>query len=109
MKQLILQLYEKSNKQWGYRRVHMELQEEYRMQINHKRVFRLYKELGIQSIIRKKHRSSNYKQYKRTEPETITTNIINRDFSVDQPKGNPTNKIEHNIMMLTFSAKINFC
>lgn len=85
LKQLILQLYEISNKQWGYRRVHMELQEEYQMEINHKRVYRLYKELGIQSIIRKKRKSSNHNQYKRTEPETITTNIINRDFSVDQP------------------------
>ncbi|MBD1383637.1 IS3 family transposase [Metabacillus arenae] len=85
LKQLILKLYEDSNKQWGYRRIHMELQEEYQMKINHKRVYRLCRELGIQSIIRKKQKSSNYNQYKRTEPETIAPNIINRDFSADKP------------------------
>ncbi|MGM0839064.1 MAG: IS3 family transposase [Bacillota bacterium] len=85
LKRLILKLYEDSDKQWGYRRIHMELQEEYHMEINHKRVYRLCRELGIQSIIRKKPKFSNYNAYKRKEPETIAPNIINRDFSADKP------------------------
>ncbi|MCM3686397.1 IS3 family transposase, partial [Mesobacillus subterraneus] len=38
LKKLVIELYEASDKQWGYRRIHMELQEEYKMVINHKRV-----------------------------------------------------------------------
>jgi putative transposase len=82
---LILKLYEDSDKQWGYRRIHMELQEEYKLEINHKRVYRLCRELGIQSIIRKKRKSPNYNTYRRKEPETIAPNIINRDFSAEKP------------------------
>ncbi|WP_354959456.1 IS3 family transposase, partial [Bacillus sp. CECT 9360] len=85
IKKLILQLYEDSDKQWGYRSIHMELQEEYQMEINHKRVYRLCRELGIQSIIRKKRKFPNYNQYKRKEPETIAPNIIDRDFSAHTP------------------------
>jgi transposase InsO family protein len=63
----------------------MELHEKYKMEINHKRVYRLCRELGIQSVIRKKPKSPNINQYKRTEPETIAPNLINRDFSADKP------------------------
>ncbi|RBP85406.1 hypothetical protein DFO70_1432 [Cytobacillus firmus] len=55
------------------------------MEINHKRAYRIYKELGIQSMTPKNHKSTKYDQYKPTDPERIKTNIINKDFSVDQP------------------------
>lgn len=84
MKELILKLYEDSDKQWGYRRIHMELQEEYQMEINHKKVYRLCRELKIQSIIRKKPNYKNYNQYKRIETDRIAPNILNRDFSANK-------------------------
>lgn len=85
LRELILKLYLDSDKKWGYRSIHMELQEEYGMVINHKRVYRLCKELGIKSIIRKKRKYPNYNQYKRIEPETIAPNLINRNFSAEKP------------------------
>jgi len=85
LKDLILRLYEESDKQWGYRNIHSELVEEYHMKINHKRVYRLCKELGIQSVIRKKRKYPNYNQYRLKEPETIAPNLLNRNFTVDKP------------------------
>jgi transposase InsO family protein len=63
----------------------MELIETYHMKINHKRVYRLCKELGIQSIIRKKRKYPNYNQYRMKELETIAPNLLNRDFKADSP------------------------
>ena len=85
MKELILRLYEESDKQWGYRNIHMELVEEYHMKINHKRVYRLCRELGIQSIIRKKRKYPNYNQYRLKESEAVAPNLLNRDFTSDKP------------------------
>ncbi|MES9683325.1 IS3 family transposase [Gottfriedia acidiceleris] len=85
LKELILKLYEGSDKQWGYRYIHMELVEEYQMKINHKRVYRLCKELGIQSIIRKKRKYPNYNNYRLKEPENIAPNLLNRDFTANKP------------------------
>ncbi|HGM3867998.1 TPA: IS3 family transposase, partial [Clostridioides difficile] len=47
--------------------------------INHKRVYRLMKELGIKSIIRKKVYRRKFKSYE------IYDNILNREFRANQP------------------------
>lgn len=85
MKQLVQELYEASDKQWGYRRIHMELQEEYKMVINHKRVYRLCRDLGIQSIIRRKRKSQNINLHRQKESEVIADNLLKRDFTVTKP------------------------
>lgn len=85
LKELILQLYEASDKQWGYRSIQMELQEDKKMKINHKRVYRLCQELGIQSVIRKKRKSPNINLHKQIEPEVLADNLLKRNFSATRP------------------------
>lgn len=85
LKGLILQMYEASDKQWGYRTIHMELQEDKKMKINHKRVLRLCQVLGIQSVIRKKRKSPNINLHKQKEPEVLAENLLKRDFSAIKP------------------------
>jgi putative transposase len=85
IKKMILEMYEASDKQWGYRTIHMELKEDKKMIINHKRVYRLCKVLGIQSVIRKKRKSPNINLHKQTEPEVIAENLLNRDFTASSP------------------------
>lgn len=85
LKKLVIELYEASDKQWGYRRIHMELQEEYKMVINHKRVSGLCRDLGIQSIIRRKRKSQNINLHRQTETEVIAENLLNRDFTAIKP------------------------
>jgi putative transposase len=78
-------MYEASDKQWGYRSIQMELQEGKNMIINHKKVYRLCQELGIQSVIRKKRKSPNINLHKQKEPEVLAANLLKRDFSATRP------------------------
>ncbi|HEY0829232.1 MAG TPA: IS3 family transposase, partial [Bacilli bacterium] len=48
-------------------------------QINHKRIYRLMKLTGIQSVIRKKK-----KKYVRSTPQHIAENILNRKFTAEE-------------------------
>ncbi|WP_148265697.1 IS3 family transposase [Clostridium botulinum] len=50
----ILEIYNTSKLVYGYRRVKVALRRKYNMIVNHKKVRRLMRLLGIQSIIRKK-------------------------------------------------------
>ncbi|RZI50192.1 hypothetical protein EW027_16760, partial [Aeribacillus pallidus] len=47
---------------------------------NHKRIYRLMKVAGIQSVIRKKKKS-----YKRSTPQHVAENILNREFTAEKP------------------------
>jgi putative transposase len=74
--ELILKIYHQYNGIYGYRRIHMELDKKYGLVINHKKVFRLYNELGLRSKIRKKWRNLN--QYHQKEAERIAPNLLGR-------------------------------
>lgn len=47
---------------------------------NHKRIYRLMKVAGIQSVIRRKK-----KQYKHSTPQHVAENVLNREFTAEKP------------------------
>jgi putative transposase len=63
---------------YGYPRMQVALRKE-GFHVNHKRVYRLMKELNIQSVIRKKRR------YFGKEPSVIHPNRFNRKFKASEP------------------------
>lgn len=63
---------------YGYPRMQAALRKE-GFHVNHKRVYRLMKELNIQSVIRKKRR------YFGKEPSVIHPNRLNRKFKASEP------------------------
>ncbi|MBZ5753921.1 IS3 family transposase [Metabacillus rhizolycopersici] len=73
----ILSIFEENNRNYGYRRIHLELRNRGR-KINHKKVQRIMKKLGLKGdkFIRK---SRKYSSYKGTVG-TIAKNRINRRF-----------------------------
>lgn len=75
---LIKEIYNKSGKRFGYRRVRDVLVNQHKMQINRKRVQRIMQENGLKSIIRPK------KQFK-SEERTVLPNSLNRDFMASKP------------------------
>ncbi|AUS97690.1 hypothetical protein CDQ84_18785 [Clostridium thermosuccinogenes] len=75
----IKRIYAENQRRYGYRRICIELKNR-GIQINHKTVLRLMKELGLRAIKNKK----KYKSYK-GEVGHIAPNIINRDFNASSP------------------------
>ncbi len=75
---LIIDIYNKSNKRFGYRTIKSTLKNRYNLTVNHKKIQRIMKEYNIQSIVRKKFKKPN-------EQSIIKENILNRDFSVSEP------------------------
>lgn len=63
---------------YGYPRMKIALRNQ-GFKVNHKRVYRLMKELNIQSVIRKKRR------YFGKTASIVQPNRLNREFKVDQP------------------------
>ena len=76
IKQIILEIYNKSNKRKGYRWITSDLHK-LGYNINHKTVLRLMQQLGIKSIVRPK----KYNSYCGVASGTAVENILNRDFS----------------------------
>ena len=78
LKHKILVIYEQRNKTVGYRRIQDELYRQYQHVVNHKKVLRLMRELGIQAIIRRKyiHRTS----YEASTDGRVAENLLQRDF-----------------------------
>lgn len=75
---LIIDIYNKSNKRFGYRSIKSTLKNEYNLTVNHKKIQRIMKENGIQSIVRKKYK-------KPKEQNIIKENLLNRDFNSTKP------------------------
>jgi putative transposase len=73
-------LYEKVSGIYGYRRLTLHMRRQTDKQINHKRVQRLMKIKGIQSVIRRKS-----KKYKRSTPQQVADNLLNRKFHAKVP------------------------
>ncbi len=68
------------NRIYGYRRVKVWLNRTYQLKINHKRVQRLMKEMGMQAVIRKKR-----PYYGKKEAYVISENHLNRNFKDSKP------------------------
>lgn len=78
IKAMIL-LNEKVEGIYGYRRLTINLRKQIGKPINHKRVYRLMKLAGIQSVIRRKR-----KKYIRSTPQQVAENILNREFAAQE-------------------------
>ena len=76
----ILDCYRKVKGIYGYRRIKVSLQKQFGLVANHKRVYRLMKQLGIQSRIRKKR-----KYFGKRESSVVSGNVLNRDFRATRP------------------------
>lgn len=80
LKELILSCHQKMKGIYGYYRVKTWLLRQHQWQVNHKRVYRLMKELGIQATIRRKKR-----YFKRQAENLIVPNRLNRVFQASRP------------------------
>lgn len=79
LKELIQAIYDEHEGLYGYRRIRDELTN-HGHKVNHKKVYRLMKELGLKCIIRMK----KYRSYKGTVGK-IAPNILNRNFQAEKP------------------------
>ncbi|HRG62591.1 MAG TPA: IS3 family transposase [Burkholderiales bacterium] len=77
---LIKQVYVNSKGRYGYRRVCDTLNAKYSLTINHKKVLRIMRELGLKSKIRAK------KKYFGINDNLFAANVLNRNFYSEQPK-----------------------
>jgi transposase InsO family protein len=78
--QEMLELHAQVRGIYGYRRHTVKLRRDTDKPINHKRILRLMRLAGIQSVIRRKKKS-----YKRSTPQHIAGNLLNRKFHADLP------------------------
>lgn len=77
----ILEVYKNSKYTFGYRRVKTQLKKTFGLMVNEKKVLRLMRKLGIQSVVRKKkfkYTNPISNQYAKAEP-----NILNRNFKAE--------------------------
>lgn len=72
---LIADAYEEMNGILGYRQMTIKICREYNVAVNHKRIYRLMKVLGLKSVCRKKRKS-----YIKSTPEITAENTLNRNF-----------------------------
>lgn len=73
-------LYHKTNGILGYRQMTIFINRTYNKQVNHKRIYRLMKVIGIKSVCRKKKYN-----YIKSTPEITAENLLNRDFHAADP------------------------
>lgn len=76
---LIAEAYEETNGILGYRQMTIKLNREHNLKLNHKRVYRLMKILGLKSVCRRKR-----KNYIKSTPEVTAQNILNREFTAEK-------------------------
>lgn len=65
---------------YGYRRMRWNINRKFGQHFNHKRIYRLMKVAGIQSVIRRKK-----KPYKHSTPQHVAENVLNREFTAKKP------------------------
>lgn len=78
LKKLIFSIYKGTGYTYGYPRITDVIKKRYKKKVNHKRVYRLMKEMGIQALSFRKKRK--YKKEGNT-----AENVLNREFNVDTP------------------------
>ncbi len=76
--QAVLESYHKHKGTYGRMRITQELKNNGR-RINHKKVYRIMRKLGIQAVIRKKWSCRKYTK------ENVVPNLLNREFKVPKP------------------------
>ena len=71
-------LYQESNGIFGYRRMQLNLKRRFQIHCNKKRIYRIMRAIGMQSVIRRKRPS-----YIKSTPEVTAENILNRNFTAE--------------------------
>ncbi|MBQ1787085.1 MAG: IS3 family transposase [Turicibacter sp.] len=82
LEDLILTIFKENDENYGYRRVTIELHNK-GIKINHKKVYRLMKKLGL-TCVKYSHKTCKYRSYKGTIG-TVAKNLINRRFKTPYP------------------------
>ncbi|MDG0871267.1 IS3 family transposase [Paenibacillus thiaminolyticus] len=77
---VMMSIYEKVERTFGYRQLTLHMRRQMGKTINQKRVYRLMKIQGIQSVIRRKK-----KRYPRSTPQQVAENVLNSKFTADAP------------------------
>ncbi|MDG4944077.1 IS3 family transposase [Staphylococcus agnetis] len=80
LKEEILRVFNFSGGTYGYRRIYIHLRLFTDFQVNHKRVQRITQKYHIKALIRQKK-----KKYVSSTPETTSSNVLNREFKIDEP------------------------
>lgn len=75
----MITLYEEVEGIYGYRRMTMNLNRKLDKKFNHKRIYRLMRIAGLQSVIRRKK-----KRYVKSAPQHVAANLLNREFTADK-------------------------
>lgn len=65
---------------YGYRQMQINMNRQFHTTFNHKRIYRLMKAAGLQSVIRKKK-----KRYKFSIPQQVAENHLDRNFKAEKP------------------------
>ncbi|MFE8700764.1 IS3 family transposase [Cytobacillus sp. FJAT-54145] len=73
-------LHRKVDGTFGYRQMTLHMNRQFNEKLNHKRIYRLMKVAGLRSVIKVKK-----KQYKRSNPQHVAENILNREFTAEKP------------------------
>lgn len=75
---LIIEAYEERNGILGYRQVTIKLRREHNIAVNHKRIYRIMRSIGLKSVCRKKR-----KNYIKSTPAITAENILKREFKAN--------------------------
>ncbi|WP_148095639.1 IS3 family transposase, partial [Ligilactobacillus salitolerans] len=80
LEEVIKSVFNKYNCIYGYRRITGEINRRFNKKYNPKRILRIMRKLGLQSVVRRNRHSC-------TVPgdRNVTDNILNRNFTSDQP------------------------
>lgn len=76
----IVDIYNKYEGIYGYRRIYIYIRLKLQKKVNHKRIYRLMKLIGLQAVIRRKR-----KKYIKSTPSCVAKNILNRKFNETIP------------------------
>lgn len=76
----LTQIYTEVKGIYGYRRMTMNINRKFNKCYNHKRIYRLMKLVNLKSVIRRKKKS-----YVPSKPYVTAENILNRNFSAENP------------------------
>ncbi len=76
----IIDIYDKYEGIYGYRRIYIYIRLKLQKKVNHKRIHRLMKQLGLKAVIRRKR-----KKYIQNTPAYVAENVLNREFNETVP------------------------
>lgn len=76
----IIDIYNKYNGIYGYRRVYIYLRLKLRKKVNHKRIYRLMRKVKLKAAIRRKK-----KRFIKVKPDITALNLLNRNFEEQRP------------------------